>query len=482
MVTVTDDVMNQAPECGEPLVLTVGAGMSVSFAGNASDADGDALTYSLGAAPANGMAVVNPDGTGSYTPNAGFSGTDSFTLVVSDGNGGMAECPVMVTVVAGNRPPVCGPDLVLTVEEDGSVSFSGNASDPDGDVLTYTVGAAPANGTVALNGTGTYTPNADYHGGDSFTLIASDGAESIECPVVVTVSAVNDDPSCSPASGSGDSGQAISITLEASDVDGDALSYAVGSGPSNGSASISGNVATYTSNAGFCGTDSFTFVVSDGNGGSADCEVTVTVGGGNHAPTGVIVVSPRHDLGDTVSGIVVIAPDGELACVELDGSESFDEDADGDCGAPSTIVSYTWLDAAGNVLGTGPVIEVCLPVGPQEITLVVDDGEAVGETTVTVEILTPCEAVEELVMQVEESVIERGNKRPFLATLKAACAAFDRGSYNAAINNLQKAFQNKVRAQVGKGNPDVAEEWIRIAQVIVDAIGLEHPSQGNGPK
>jgi hypothetical protein len=70
-------------------------------------------------------------------------------------------------------------------------------------------------------------------------------------------------------------------------------------------------------------------------------------------------------------------------------------------------------------------------------------------------------------------VIERGNKRPFLATLKAACAAFDRGSYVAAINNLQKAFQNKVRAQVGKGNPDVAEEWIRIAQEIIDAIADE---------
>jgi hypothetical protein len=72
-------------------------------------------------------------------------------------------------------------------------------------------------------------------------------------------------------------------------------------------------------------------------------------------------------------------------------------------------------------------------------------------------------------MVVDASVIERKNKRPFLATLKTAAAAFDRGSNGSALNRLDHAFQNKVRAQISKKNPDVGDLWISIVQEIIAA-------------
>lgn len=106
VVTVTVDPVNDAPVAkadaastafGKPVVMTVLA--------NDSDVDGDTLTIkSLGAA-ANGTVVKNADGTVTYTPKAGFSGTDSFTYVTTDGNGGEATAKATVTVAADPSKP-----------------------------------------------------------------------------------------------------------------------------------------------------------------------------------------------------------------------------------------------------------------------------------------------------------------------------------------------------------------------------------------
>ena len=93
-------------------------------------------------------------------------------------------------------------------------------------------------------------------------------------------------------------------------------------------------------------------------------------------------------------------------------------------------------------------------------------------STETVEVITAGEAVDLLVALVNDSSIERKNKRPFIASLKAAGASFDRGNNTSAINQLH-AFQNKVRAQIGKTNPAEAAKWIRLAQSIIDAVDGE---------
>jgi hypothetical protein len=252
----------------------------------------------------------------------------------------------------------------------------------------------------------------------------------------------------------------VSITLVASDIDGDALVYTVGS-PSKGLLSGTAPNLTYTPNANATGSDSFTFSVSDGLASSGTCTISITINAVNGGPVVVIEVSPTRDLGATVPGLTMISANNANVCATLDGTGTWHADG-------RLIVSYTWLVDDVEV-GSGPVIDACLLVGARKITLLADDGQVVGEGSVIVDVLTGAEALEELVMVVDSSVVERKNKRPFLATLKSAAAALDRGSVGAALNNLNHAFQNKVRAQISRQNPDVAAEWIRISQEIVAA-------------
>jgi len=72
--------------------------VAIDVLANDTDADGDALSVQSFGQAANGTVVENPDGTLSYTPDAGFTGTDSFTYTVSDGIDEDAPATVTVTV------------------------------------------------------------------------------------------------------------------------------------------------------------------------------------------------------------------------------------------------------------------------------------------------------------------------------------------------------------------------------------------------
>jgi hypothetical protein len=140
----------------------------------------------------------------------------------------------------------------------------------------------------------------------------------------------------------------------------------------------------------------------------------------------------------------------------------------------------------GVVVGTGPVLpDVCLLVGENEVKLIVNDGTtgtgpcdepAVSETVQMVTVLTGSDAIEELIMQVYDTSIERKNKQPFIASLKSAAAAFERGSYGAGINKLE-ALIHKFQAQL-KANPDIQAQWIKEVRSIID--GLNAPVTCDG--
>jgi len=144
----------------------------------------------------------------------------------------------------------------------------------------------------------------------------------------------------------------------------------------------------------------------------------------------------------------------------LDGSRSSDPDGD--------PLTFAWFADGGVVpIASGAVANAVLEVGQHSITLTVSDGLASDSDTITLQIVTPAEAVELLILTVETVDLGRKNKRPLIATLKASVAAFDRGSYGAAVNQLQ-AFQNKVRAQID--DEALAASLIAAAQAIIDAV------------
>jgi large repetitive protein len=169
------------------------------------------------------------------------------------------------------------------------VAITLTGTDIDGDMLSFEVASGPSNGGVVISGsTATYTPNANYHGPDSFTFVAKDplGAMSDPAPVDITVNPVNDAPTANAGSATTDEDNPVTITLTGADVEGDALTFALAVGPSQGSVVVSGTTATYTPNPDYHGPDSFTFVAKDTAGAVSDpAQVSITVNPVNDAPT-----------------------------------------------------------------------------------------------------------------------------------------------------------------------------------------------------
>src|SRR5437868_12000487 len=110
-----------------------------------------------------------------YTPNANYNGTDSFKFKVIDGTVDSDEATVSITIAPVNDAPAANADSVAT-NEDTAKAIVLTGSDVDGDALTYTLASNPSHGT--LIGTApnvTYTPAANYNGGDSFTFKVNAG-------------------------------------------------------------------------------------------------------------------------------------------------------------------------------------------------------------------------------------------------------------------------------------------------------------------
>jgi VCBS repeat-containing protein len=173
----------------------------INVLANDTDPDGDPLTVSTVGTPAHGSAVINGNGTVTYTPAANYNGTDQFTYTVSDGYGASDTATVTVTVTPVNDPPVARNDAYTTAEDTplvvGAPGVLGNDTDVDGDPLTAKLVSGPSHGTLTFNADGsfTYTPAADFNGTDSFVYRANDGqADSLNATVTLTITPVNDPP------------------------------------------------------------------------------------------------------------------------------------------------------------------------------------------------------------------------------------------------------------------------------------------------
>ncbi|QAA34848.1 tandem-95 repeat protein [Clostridium manihotivorum] len=150
--------------------------VSGSVVGN--DLDNDKLKYSISAfnKPTNGSVVINETtGQWTYSPKKGFSGNDSFMVVVSDGKGGTATTTIFIKVLNAD-PTVENYSRATTMNK--SVSDSIVGLDENNDELLYAIVSEPTNGSITLDsksGRWIYTPKSGFSGNDSFKVSVSDG-------------------------------------------------------------------------------------------------------------------------------------------------------------------------------------------------------------------------------------------------------------------------------------------------------------------
>jgi VCBS repeat-containing protein len=400
-VTVTVASVNDAPVAQNDSASTSeDVAVTVSVLANDSDADGDALAIESAMQPWNGSVTSN-GASAIYTPNKDFNGVDTFTYTVTDGQGGTATATVTVTVAPVNDAPVAQNDSAST-DEDVAVMIAvlGNDSDSDGDALAIESVTQPGHGTAVSDGsTATYTPSKDFNGTDTFTYAVSDGrGGTATATVTVTVAPVNDAPVAQNDSASTDEDVAVMIVVlrNDSDPDGDALAIQSVSAPADGTVEILGSAVRYSPASGFHGIDAFTYVVADGQGGTATATVTVNVATVNHPPVAVGgSVTTNEDVALTIAVLANDSdPDGDPLALEsvTQPSNGFvttseanvtytpNKDFNGE-----DAFTYTVADGRGGTATATVTVTVVAVVGTP---IANDDGASTGEgTPVTVSVL-----------------------------------------------------------------------------------------------
>lgn len=317
----------------------------------------------------------------------------------------------------GNRPPVTAPDNG-TVDEDHSVSVNvlGNDSDPEGDPLTLVSVQGGVAGTAVVSGNGVlYTPylaTQSLAAGQSvvehFTYRVTDqlGAESTGTLDVV-VTGVNDAPSAVDdlASVGEDGSVVLQLLGNDSDIDqGDTLTLVSATAGTKGSVTVgAGGAVTYkpgaatqSLNAGQSVTDSFNYLVRDGQGATSTATARVVVSGANDAPIGgadardaaahgptvltdLLANDTDVDSGDTLSikSLPATSQSGATLTLQADGSVHYDPGAafDGLPAGQTATDSFTYVLTDSHGATSTAKVTLTVTFGPlPEPELLVGDG------------------------------------------------------------------------------------------------------------
>ena len=313
-ITLSVEAVNDPPTANHQSVMTrVDRSAFITLTGN--DVDSDKLKYIIATQPEHGSLTFGSDfdtsGRLTYTPNSNFTGKDSFTFKIHDGELDSAPATVALNMTP-NHAPMADIQSVTTAE-DTSVVINLTGSDPDGDTVVYSVVTVPSHGS--LSGTApnlTYTPNKNFSGPDSFTFKVNDGTiDSALTTVAINVTPVNDPPVANNIEITTMEDMPTPVLLAGFDPDGDSLTYSIVTKPSNGTLSGTEPNITYIPNMNFNGLDSFTFRVSDGTLNSIPGTVSLMVNPVDDPPVanGTNVTVPE----DTVSHIMLTGsdPDGD---------------------------------------------------------------------------------------------------------------------------------------------------------------------------
>lgn len=279
-----------------------------------SDVEGAALLYSIITYPTRGtLSGTTPNLK--YTPDRNFTGADSFTFRVSDGQLQSAIATVALNILPIDDDPPVSFGQALSLAEDTPKPIVLTGLDYEGNALTFTILRLPAKGQISGTPPNlTYTPNLHVSGTDSFTFEVSDGSlRSTAATITLTINPVNDPPVANTQSVSLTEDRAKSIVLSGSDLEGSPLSYTVIAGPAKGSLSGTPPNLMFSPNLNATGADSFTFRVNDGLLNSGIVKVLLTINPVNDVP----VANPRTVLvnEDTLTSILLTGSDVEGAAL-----------------------------------------------------------------------------------------------------------------------------------------------------------------------
>ena len=348
LVTITVSNVNRAPVLASIGSKSVNENALLTFTTSATDADGDTIIYSASDLPTG---ATFSGQTFAWTPGYTQAGPYEVTFTASDGTDTDSET-ITMTVSNVNRAPVLATIDNKSVSESSLLSFSLSATDADGDTVTYTASSLPA-GSAFAGSTFTWTPGYTQAGSFQVTLTASDSQATDSQAVTITVNNVNRAPVLDAiADKSVNETTLLTFTVNATDPDGDPLSYSATGLPSG--ATFTGQTFNWT--PAHSQTDNsyqVTFTASDGQ---LDDSQTVTIAVSDTSAPNVANCSPPADsIQAPLNNLITlhITDDGKgvnagTVTITLDGSTIYSGDtsnyvsATGNCRRTGTKADYTY--------------------------------------------------------------------------------------------------------------------------------------------
>ncbi len=280
-LTLQDSCTEEPPIAVDDNYTTpVNTPISIVVMNNDSDPNGDPIFVSEFTNPSNGTAVLNADGTFTYTPNDGFVGVDQFDYTICDNNGGCSTATVTITI---EQP--CNPtqELVCVIPQEGvticpTFCIAG-ATITDASPTLFDCGLSIQGACVV------YTALPGFTTTDQLQITACNAAGECES-ISVTVSAEgecdqNDPPIAVDDYAISEGGVPVVIDAIINDYDpneGDVISITSNGQPLNGTVVVNPDgTFTYTPNDDFNGTDSFVYQICDQHGECAMATVYIEV-------------------------------------------------------------------------------------------------------------------------------------------------------------------------------------------------------------
>ncbi|WP_281018349.1 MULTISPECIES: tandem-95 repeat protein [unclassified Minwuia] len=475
-VAVTVNAVNDAPLARDDFFsLRAGQSATIDLLGNDLDLDGDTLTVtSVNGQPTDGPIEVVFEGVGSgflhfpangqgnptFDVTSGFESLGAPDLIsteisytVSDGNGGSSTARVALRVSGINDAPVIdadASDLSATLVEDSatilsttgnlvfsdlddnelhtaSVRFDGFGGDQGGITAAEAQGFLSASASEPLIGWTFGAANGHFdHLGSNESLdltyevtVRDLGGDTASEFVTVTVQGTNDAPVAVNDAATTDEDVAVTIDVlgNDSDVDGDTLTV-TGASAANGTVVIgTDGTLTYVGDADFNGTDTISYTVDDGNGGTATAEVAVTVNAVNDAPVATddtlrafedfpatvnVLGNDTDPEGDALTVVEASAGNGTVT-INANGTLTYLGNAN--FNGPDTI-SYTVADSGG-ATATAQVVFDVIPVNDAPVAGA-DTAETDEDTAVTFDVLANDTDLEGDALTVESATAANG--------------------------------------------------------------------------
>jgi gliding motility-associated-like protein len=355
-----------------------------------SDPDGTILTANVNpvAGPSNGTIVINNDGTFTYTPANGFSGTDTVVVEVCD-NGvpqpSICVYDTLFIIINSSLPPFI-PDTVVTTPQDSTITFCLDITDPEGNG-PFTIGnincADLGNVSAVINSNQvciTYVPTPGINGIDTICITLCDASSICGTynPIVNITPFVNTPPVVNDTTVFTPMDSTITFCVPINDAQGNGPYTATIGCADSGTANavVSGNTVciTFVPNAGYVGTDSLCLIVCDG---ANSCDTSDMV----------VVVTPPNNTPPLVSDTTVFTPmDSTITfCVPI-------TDAQGN--GPYTATIGCANNGTASAVVTGNIVCITFVpnagyVGTDSLCLIVCDGANSCDTSNMVVVVTP---------------------------------------------------------------------------------------------